>query len=283
MGLKEWCVGQITVPQNFQQILKSSSPDPNSETTGKGLEVICVGFSRTGTSSLKAALSKILPGKTFHAMDFLNSINEEASHKFWKSLEEQTATSTEIQEFFRSRNYSAVCDTPCITFWREILRAHPHAKIILTVRNPRDWFTSINKALVPLSTQILRWSWMLKIICYIFYRHAFQVELLRILFQPFQSKELLTESTACEFYEGWNKDILASVPSSNLLVFDVKQGWTPLCQFLGCKQPEEPFPRLNDASALINHQRYITFLVSLAFLSLLVVFLLIGWVLFSSA
>ena len=72
---QEWCVGQITLPHNFKQILLSTSPEEENATNG--LEVVCVGLSRTGTSSLKAALSIILPGKTFHAMDFLNGINDE--------------------------------------------------------------------------------------------------------------------------------------------------------------------------------------------------------------
>ena len=44
-------------------------------------------------------------------------------------------------------------------------------------------------------------------------------------------------------YHAWNDDILATIPPTNLLVFDVRSGWEPLCQFLGCPQPETPFPR----------------------------------------
>jgi hypothetical protein len=31
-----------------------------------------------------------------------------------------------------------------------------------------------------------------------------------------------------------------------LLVFDVAEGWEPLCRFLGVDLPAEPFPRLNN-------------------------------------
>ena len=31
------------------------------------------------------------------------------------------------------------------------------------------------------------------------------------------------------------------------VVFDVRQGWAPLCEFLGVEAPDEPFPRLNEA------------------------------------
>jgi hypothetical protein len=31
-------------------------------------------------------------------------------------------------------------------------------------------------------------------------------------------------------------------------VFDVRQGWAPLCRFLEAPIPDEPFPRLNDSA-----------------------------------
>ena len=39
------------------------------------------------------------------------------------------------------------------------------------------------------------------------------------------------------------------VPEENLLEFHVKQGWEPLCEFLGEPVPEGPFPRTNDEVA----------------------------------
>jgi hypothetical protein len=35
-----------------------------------------------------------------------------------------------------------------------------------------------------------------------------------------------------------------------LLVYDVKEGWETLCEFLGVPEPEGPFPRLNDAAQM---------------------------------
>ena len=35
------------------------------------------------------------------------------------------------------------------------------------------------------------------------------------------------------------------VPEKQLLVFNVKDGWAPLCQFLGLPIPDAPFPRVN--------------------------------------
>jgi hypothetical protein len=42
-----------------------------------------------------------------------------------------------------------------------------------------------------------------------------------------------------------------ALPADRLLVFDVAQGWGPLCEFLGVEPPAgEPFPHLNDAETM---------------------------------
>lgn len=35
------------------------------------------------------------------------------------------------------------------------------------------------------------------------------------------------------------------IPARQLLVYEVKDGWEPLCSFLGAPVPDEPFPRTN--------------------------------------
>ena len=62
---QQWSVGLITLPHNFKTILdKTEKPqDENNNSSDSGLKVVCVGLSRTGTSSLKAALSQLLPGR----------------------------------------------------------------------------------------------------------------------------------------------------------------------------------------------------------------------------
>jgi len=265
MGFKEWCVGQITLPDNFKQILNSNPSTPDAGPPGSGVEVICLGLSRTGTSSLKAALS-ILQGRTFHAMDFLNQINDEESFKFWKSLADESATPEAISAYFARGNYRAVCDVPCITYWKDIVAAHPNAKIILTTRDPEQWYQSVRKAIFPIAHHMKRWAWLSRLVCYILYGKSFQVDLMQILFQPFYQKHFQEEPSAIQLYHAWNDDILATIPPTNLLVFDVRSGWGPLCQFVGCPQPETPFPRLNDASAFVKHQRYLIFLTALVLL-----------------
>ena len=45
------------------------------------------------------------------------------------------------------------------------------------------------------------------------------------------------------------------IPQSQLLVFDVREGWQPLCDFLDVPVPEEPFPRGNDTQEMMVRLR----------------------------
>ena len=49
-----------------------------------------------------------------------------------------------------------------------------------------------------------------------------------------------------QYYEDWVAYVKRTVPEDKLLVFNVKEGWEPLCKFLGKPIPDQSFPRLND-------------------------------------
>ena len=45
------------------------------------------------------------------------------------------------------------------------------------------------------------------------------------------------------------------LPEKKLLIFDVKEGWSPLCQFLDVPVSKAPFPWENDTAHLQNQLR----------------------------
>ena len=55
-------------------------------------------------------------------------------------------------------------------------------------------------------------------------------------------------SRAAHEYSAHNDAVKSTIPDDRLLVFEVKDGWAPLCEFLGVPVPDEPFPRTNDRS-----------------------------------
>ena len=63
------------------------------------------------------------------------------------------------------------------------------------------------------------------------------------------------EETAVRFFNEWVELVKAEIPAERLLVFEVKQGWGPLCNFLGVPEPEEPFPNMNDTAEQLQRLR----------------------------
>ena len=59
------------------------------------------------------------------------------------------------------------------------------------------------------------------------------------------------EESTVKFFNSWNEEVKSSVPKSQLLVFNVKEGWEPLCKFLDVPLPDEPFPRVNDTATFV--------------------------------
>lgn len=47
-------------------------------------------------------------------------------------------------------------------------------------------------------------------------------------------------------FSAHNDAVKAAIPAHQLLVYQVKDGWEPLCTFLGVPVPTDPFPRSND-------------------------------------
>ena len=56
------------------------------------------------------------------------------------------------------------------------------------------------------------------------------------------------EEEAEQFLSDWEASVSQFVPEEKLLVFQARDGWAPLCQFLGREIPSFPFPRLNNAN-----------------------------------
>ena len=54
--------------------------------------------------------------------------------------------------------------------------------------------------------------------------------------------------TALQVYDAHVAEVQGTVPAGQLLVFHPRQGWGPLCAFLGKEVPGEPFPRVNDTA-----------------------------------
>lgn len=148
--------------------------------------------------------------------------------------------------------YRAISGEPAIMFKEELLELYPDAKVILTIRDDEDvWFQSVLDTLWynyanrfqivldyihPIFRTVGTFRWR-------FWKHTFLDDF------PAHGKRV---------YREHNEFIRRTVPEERLLVFNVKQGWEPLCEFLDVPIPDATFPhvfRTNDHRTLFANAR----------------------------
>ena len=67
----------------------------------------------------------------------------------------------------------------------------------------------------------------------------------------FEAKDIdEIRKNARRIYDAHYHTIEALVPPEKLLKYNFKDGWVPLCEFLGKPIPNVPFPRVNETAAV---------------------------------
>ena len=196
------------------------------------MNVIGAGLGRTGTNSLKIALNQLGLGPCHH----MESVLEDKVRQIplW---EEALAGAPRWNKIFDGFN-SAV-DWPTAAFFQELKHVYPEAKFILTTRHPDIWAESYSSTISKLTEareeappEMEGWLYL-----------AHDV-IERSGFPPVLAHEEMVAR-----YNAHIVEVKASIPADRLLVFNVEEGWEPLCAFLGKDVPDEPFPNTNDRTA----------------------------------
>lgn len=213
------------------------------------LQVIGVGFGRTGTFSLKAALEQLGFSPCEH---MINCFDHPERFALWAEAAERKARGGPIDWDPLFAGYQATVDWPGAYFWRELVKAHPRAKIILTVRDPDRWYDSAAATIyrVPkLANSGLAIRGLLAVAGAFSgaARAAFSVNE-AIIWEGTFGGRFADRGHAIDVFNAHIAAVERTIPPEQLLVFDVKQGWAPLCAFLGVSVPDEPFPHLNDGA-----------------------------------
>jgi sulfotransferase family protein len=213
------------------------------------VKVIGAGFGRTGTSSLKGALEELGFGPCYHMSD----VFENPGHAdFWRAA--WRGEPVDWDGVLGS--YEAAVDWPACTFYAELMERHPDAKVLLSVRDPEKWYESTRSTIYELG-RISAGS--------PFSRLGFAL-LSRLVFGRFKTgqgpmtEEIVWQGTfdgkfedkhhAVGVFDRHNEQVRRRVPKEQLLIYEVKEGWGPLCEFLGVEEPDKPFPHLNDAAQM---------------------------------
>src|SRR3954447_1436632 len=190
------------------------------------LQVIGAGFGRTGTHSLKVALEMLGYNKCYHMTEVFEHPEDAA---VWQAAAHNQPPDWDAL----FEGYTAGVDWPVAAFWRQLMDYYPESKIILTVRDPDNWYESASKTIfTDMTREISPYA----------PPHVRQVvNMIKdlIIVKGFGGN-VSDRDHMIHVFNQHNEEVKRSVPAKRLLVFDSKQGWQPLCQFLGKAIPQEP-------------------------------------------
>lgn len=194
------------------------------------MDVIGAGFGRTGTLSLKAALERLGFGPCMHMLPVL--ADPDRARLFHKAADGDRVSLDAALAGFRS-----TVDWPGAYFWRDLVARHPAAKVVLTVRDPQQWYDSADRTIYRAATGPRPPDDDLA--AAVDMTHA-------VVWDGTFGGRFADRDHAVRVFTEHNAAVRRAVPAGRLLEYEVAQGWGPLCAFLGVPAPDEPFPRLND-------------------------------------
>jgi hypothetical protein len=198
------------------------------------LSVIGAGWGRTGTMSLKLALEELGFGPCHHMFEVIKTPGQP---ELWSAAFDGDAAAREEA----LKDYRSAVDWPSAAFWRELAEAHPEAKVILTVRDPDKWFDSTQATIFNEQTAPKGGGGV---------PPAFTAMLAKMMqLEVGAMKHDRAKATAA--MRAHNDTVKAAIAPERLLVYEVREGWAPLCAFLGVPAPETPFPKTNTTEEFV--------------------------------
>ncbi len=206
------------------------------------MRVIGAGLPRTGTLTQKLALERLGLGPCYHWVDVLADLDREVA--LWNSALDGRGPWEEVFE-----GYGSTVDWPGGYFYRELMDVYPEAKVLLSVRDPQAWERSFREtiwtmshgeSLMPLLSRARaevdpRWHRYLALVDRMFWGEQ------GTFAAGHSEPEQLIEQMIAH-----NEQVERDVPRERLLVWEVAEGWEPLCGFLEVDVPAEPLPHAND-------------------------------------
>lgn len=193
------------------------------------INIIGAGVGRTGTFTLRLALNELGFGPCHHMEEVLKNMEVQVS--LWSEALNGDANWSSIYDGFNS-----AVDWPTAAFYRELIREYPTAKFILTERSPESWADSFGSTIYKLvggrdkaPEKMHDWLNMVN-------------EVLTKTGFP----EGLDRDGLMNGFIAHNKAVRETIPDEQLLIYQVKDGWEPLCNFLNAPVPDKEFPRTNN-------------------------------------
>ncbi len=203
------------------------------------LQIIGPGFGRTGTNSLKVALEHLGFGPAHHMFEVRDHHEQLPA---WQALARGEPGNWDAV----FAGYRSQVDWPGARYWRELAAYYPDARVVLTVRDPDQWFDSVEKTISPFMAGRGTYDDP--------YINDVADMAYRLIVAGVFDDRMTDRAHATAVFRAHIAEVKAAIPAARLLVFDVAEGWEPLCAFLGCPVPAISFPRLNSTRQFLDDE-----------------------------
>jgi len=213
------------------------------------MKVIGAGLPRTATSTQMIAFEMLGFGPCYHMRNVLADI--EGQLPYW---ERAMDGAPDWEAVFGDAQSS--CDWPSAYFAPQLAEYYPEAKVVLSVRDAEGWVRSMRETVwgIWFGESVMRYTSSARtIIDEPWRRYLTLME--RFNWNPETGKmagDTHDDAAFAAIFERYNEGIKATIPSDRLLVWNPRDGWGPLCEFLEVDVPSEDLPRVNDTSAFID-------------------------------
>jgi hypothetical protein len=133
----------------------------------------------------------------------------------------------------------------------ELIAAYPEAKVIVAMRDPDAWWKSVEQSVAKEHKKshdapaFIR-NLLMKLDPSFLGR--FGPFMTAMEYGIFGEKGFSDPENCKKRYVAMHEEVRNMVPKENLLDFQLKQGWRPLCEFLGKDIPGTPFPHVNESA-----------------------------------
>jgi hypothetical protein len=210
------------------------------------MKVIGAGLPRTATTTQLVVLEQLGFGPCYHMRDLLADLQK--GLPLWEDV---AAGRPDWERIFGDAR--STVDWPSARYWRQLMDVYPEAKVLLSVREADGWVRSMRDTV---------WG--------IFHGDSVMhhVSAARTQVDPLWDRyirlmsamnwdertgalagDTWDDTSFAQIMERWNDQVKHTVPSERLLVWNPRDGWEPLCQFLEVDAPDGDVPRLNDTNA----------------------------------
>ena len=121
-------------------------------------------------------------------------------------------------------DFKAAVDWPASAFWEELSDAYPNAIIVLSQRDPEEWWQSASETIFPalLNAEDSPWRRMV----------------FKVLKQRF-TIDIESKEKSILAYQKHNARVESKAPCDRLLRWHAEDGWGPLCEKLAIEIPED--------------------------------------------